>query len=326
MGKNIYMTTKEESSFQSFSSELRTAAWDIVASWLEETEINSACQNLDLSRDPQYLLSELPTLIGGIAKVVDDPVFLMDLEPGGNLYLVAQQFGRLHQETGVQVGKLMADFNLLRRKLWSFLEQNMSVRPDDYFELERRVNLAMDMIVTVAVGVFYYRATTEIIASSTHDKLTGFLQAKTFQERLESETAKAKRYRHPLVLIRADIDNFSAYNETEGRLMGNRLLREVAAGIQSEIRLSDEAGRLDADEFSIILTETDIAGARIAAERLRRRVRQIKRPDNSPVTVSIGGAAIPEGAEESDILMNEADIALKQARRQGGDMVQITDI
>jgi diguanylate cyclase (GGDEF)-like protein len=292
--------------FLVISGELRTATWDIVESCLEETKIDS-----------RENLTDLPTLVGGVAKIISDPMFLMDLEPGGDLYSAAQRLGRLHQETGVPIAELMADLSRLRRELWLFCEQTGHVRPADYYELERRLNQAVDMMTAAAVDVFHHRSTAEISAASTRDKLTGFLRGAAFRERLEKEFAKAKRYRHPLVLIRADIDDFGAFNEAGGRRMGNDLLRQVAAEIHRELRHSDEAARLGADEFGLILPETDIANGRLTAERIRQSVRRVGRGKDSPVTISMGGAAFPEKGEEWELLMNGADTALARARQYG---------
>lgn len=324
-GYDNLMKIEEEKAgyFQFVSHELRASTWDITESWLRETNADAGSGRLYLSRSPESLINELPTLLGGIAKVIDDPLFLIDLEPGGQLYAVAQQFGRYRQETGYQVSKLLADFSLIRQKTWLFCERIARPHQDNFFELERRLNLAMDMITSVAVDVFCQRSASELIELSGRDKLTGFLHAKAFHERLDNEIAKSKRYRQPLTVIRADIDDFGAYNEAEGRLMGNQLLRQVAREIGAEMRASDEAARLTADEFGLILPTTEIAGAKRAAERIRHRIRRLKRAQDRPVTVSIGAAQFAASNDNREALMHAAQVAMDAARADGGDLIKI---
>ncbi len=309
-------------SFEALAQDLRSSTWDLVEEWLEEAKLDSAAEDLFPRQDSRAHFNELPTLLGGIAKVLNDPLYLLDLEPGGSLYEVAQRFGSFHQESGFTVGKVMADFSLLRQKLWVFCEHHHA-HPEDFFELERRLNLAIDLIATAAVDFFCRRSASELLESASQDKLTGFLHARAFGDRLEVELAKSKRYRHPLVVLRADIDDFSSYNESEGRLMGNRMLRAVATQISAQIRASDEAARFGGDEFAIIMPQTDITEARRAAERIRHQVRQLKRTRERPITVSIGGAAFPEDAENRETLINQTDRAMREAQAEGGDTIKL---
>lgn len=309
-------------SYKVLAQNLRDSTWDLVEEWLDEAQLDSGAQDLFPNQDSQALFNELPTLLGGIAKVIDDPLYLMDLEPGGNLYEVAQRFGRFHQESGFKVGKVMTDFSLLRQKVWNFCE-HQQVPTENFFELERRLNLAIDLISAAAVDFFCRRSASELLEDASRDKLTGFLHPRAFGERLEVELAKSKRYRHPLVVLRADIDDFGSYNQSEGRLMGNRLLRSVAAEINAQIRASDEAARFGSDEFAIIMPQTGITEARRAAERIRRQVRRLKRSEDHPVTMSIGGAAFPEDAEDRETLINQTDLTMSEARADGGDTIRL---
>jgi len=308
--------------FKTLAQDLRSSTWDFVEEWLEEAELDSSAEDLLPTQDPQALFNELPTLLGGIAKVIDDPLYLMDLEPGGSLYEVAQRFGRFYQESGFKIGNVMADFSRLRQKLWIFCERRHA-QSKDFFELERRLNLAVDRIAAAAVDFFSRRSASELLKGASRDQLTGLLHTGAFGDRLEVELAKSKRYRYPLVVLRADIDDFSSYNQSEGRLMGNRLLRSVAAQISAQIRASDEAARFGGDEFAIIMPQTGITEARCAAERIRRQVRRLKRAGERPVTVSIGGAAFPEDAEDIEALINRTDLAMLEARTEGGDTIKL---
>src|SRR3990172_13410407 len=97
---------KQVEVFSNISHQLRTGTWDIVEDWLEESKLNLPPEKTYFPTDPKEILTELPTLIGGVAKVIQDPMYLIDLETGGSLHTVCQQFGRLRHEAGYQIDKL----------------------------------------------------------------------------------------------------------------------------------------------------------------------------------------------------------------------------
>ncbi|MDP1809041.1 MAG: GGDEF domain-containing protein [Actinomycetota bacterium] len=307
--------------FQDISQQLRAGAWDIVEDWLEESKLNMPPKKVYPGGDEE-ILDELPTLIGGIAKVIQDPMYLMDLEAGGNLHLVCRQFGRLRHEAGYQIDKLLSDFSLLRQKLWLFCERFVSLDDNDLFELERRLNLAVDRMAATTAEAYYTRSCAELIELAQKDKLTGFLHLKAFQRLLDNELARAKRYHYPLSLVSIDIDDFKRYNLEEGRLEGNRLLQNIARELSGVIRGTDFAARFAGDEFAVLMPQTTLAQARTAAERMRRTVRQLRRDDH-PVTVSLGLASYPEPAEDRDSLVKQAQKAMAQAQQDGGDVIKV---
>lgn len=306
--------------FQDISQRLRSGAWDIVEDWLEESKLNMPLEKAYPGGDEE-ILDELPTLIGGIAKIIQDPMYLMDLEAGGDLHLVCRQFGRLRHEAGYQIDKLLHDFSLLRQKLWLSCERFVRMDETELFELERRLNLAIDRMTATAAEAYYTRSCSELIELAQKDKLTGFLHLKAFQRLLDHEVARAKRYHYPLALVSIDIDDFKRYNLEEGRLEGNRLMQNIARELSGVIRGTDFAARFAGDEFAVLMPQTTLAQARTAAERMRRSVRQLKRDDH-PVTVSLGLASYPEPAEDRDSLVREAQKAMAEAQHDGGDVIK----
>ena len=275
-----------------------------------------------LSADAQDLIDQLPTVIGGIAKVIHNPMYLMDLEPGGSLHLVCAQFGRFRHENGYQIEKLIGDLSLLRQKLWVFCERIVPPAGVDFFELERRLNLAVDRVTVAVVDAYYNRSCAELIELAQKDKLTGFLHLKAFGQVLDRELARSKRYRQALSMVSIDIDNFKQFNLEEGRLEGNQLLRAIAREILGVVRSIDFAARLGGDEFAILMPQTTAQRGCQAAERIRRRVRQLRR-DEHMATVSVGIAAYPEDAGSKEDLIKKARSAMRRAQRDGGDIVRV---
>lgn len=159
---------------------------------------------------------------------------------------------------------------------------------------------------------------------ATTDGLTGLNNHRTFQERLEVEIARAKRFNHRLSLLIIDIDYFKKFNDNFGHRVGDEVLRRVACLLAESTRNIDFAARYGGEEFVLILPETAIEGAVLTAERIReviaRRKMNVNGKDLS-VTVSIGVASFPEDADYREMLIERADNALYSAKKSGRNKV-----
>ncbi len=123
------------------------------------------------------------------------------------------------------------------------------------------------------------------------DGLTGLYNHRYFQEALDRELSRAKRYGHPLSLIMIDIDHFKRFNDTYGHQQGDTVLKRISQIISSSLRDSDIAARYGGEEFAVILPQTDLKGATACAERLRQRVETERIELNGKpvqVTISLG--------------------------------------
>jgi diguanylate cyclase (GGDEF)-like protein len=101
------------------------------------------------------------------------------------------------------------------------------------------------------------------------DALTGCLNRRGFDERLESEFAEATRTGEPVTLVLADLDRFKEINDTYGHQAGDELLTWTARTLGTGLRAHDAVGRLGGDEFAAVLSGTDAEGARMVVDRLR---------------------------------------------------------
>ncbi len=155
---------------------------------------------------------------------------------------------------------------------------------------------------------------------ATLDPLTGLLNRRALDDRLEQETARARRHAHPLSVLLLDVDRFKLINDTFGHAEGDAALRLVATELQRHVRLSDVVARFGGEEFIVIAPHTQPAGAAVLAERLRTAVEQC--PAVGRVTVSIGVAQLDlsEPAPGAAILAR-ADRALYRAKREGRNRV-----
>jgi len=159
------------------------------------------------------------------------------------------------------------------------------------------------------------------------DSLTGLANRRRLDQVLRQEWARAQRNGKPLAVLMIDVDHFKAFNQRHGHAGGDHALREVAKTIEASIRRpADVAARYGGEEFQVVLPETDLAGARLLAERIRTSVEALApfADDVHAVTVSIG---IGVSATQHDLsgVLGAADEALYRAKAKGRNRVEGPD-
>jgi diguanylate cyclase (GGDEF)-like protein len=159
--------------------------------------------------------------------------------------------------------------------------------------------------------------------SDMRDELTGLVFIGTFQKRLQEELARANQQGQSVALLIADLDDFKVFNDTNGHRAGDQLLLLCADLVRETIGAGDILARYGGDEFAIIMPDTTLQHALLAAERIRIRIERA-RPllMVEGVTVSLGVANYPEHATEGDALIGAADKALYVAKRLGKNQVR----
>ena len=158
------------------------------------------------------------------------------------------------------------------------------------------------------------------------DQLTELFNHRYFQETLNHEFTRAKRYAKPLSLMFIDIDFFKKFNDTYGHLVGDKVLRHVAAVFKSSVREQiDTVARYGGEEFAVVLPETSLEGASRFAERIRAAVEASHIIDDNrelSVTLSIGVACTTvTNCEKPSDLIEASDIALYKAKDTGRNRV-----
>jgi diguanylate cyclase (GGDEF)-like protein len=144
------------------------------------------------------------------------------------------------------------------------------------------------------------------------DGLTGVYNHRYLHEVLDREIARARRYPQHLSVMMTDVDNFKKYNDTNGHMAGDELLRGLTNLFVRSIRNLDMVFRYGGEEFVVLMIETDKKGATLAAERILNLVRL-----SLQTTISIGISDYPADATEKDVLIDKADKALYQAKTTG---------
>lgn len=171
-------------------------------------------------------------------------------------------------------------------------------------------------------NVLQYRQALE--ASQT-DPLTGIYNRSVMASALSRETGLSRRHKTSLSLIVLDVDNFKSINDTYGHEFGDELIQQLAGILGDELRKTDLLSRYGGDEFTVLLSNTDDAGAKILATNIRKRIESTQfviQDQAISVTVSMGIASSRSGTQNED-LFNRADDALYMAKKCGRNRVHL---
>ena len=160
--------------------------------------------------------------------------------------------------------------------------------------------------------------------AATTDYLTGTLNRRSFTDRAISERSRALRNKHDLALLMIDIDRFKVINDTYGHDVGDDALQTLVELVGHDLRASDALGRLGGEEFALLLPETDFAGAKILAERIRQRVEDNKMilADGKEITMTLSGGLIDWDTELSyEEALKISDDRLYTAKQTGRNKI-----
>jgi len=169
-------------------------------------------------------------------------------------------------------------------------------------------------------------STDGLIRFAFTDFLTGLKTRGYFEQQLETEMKRSARKKENLALLMVDIDFFKQLNDRYGHHAGDQILRDVASLLIKDMREVDTVARYGGEEFVIILPETNHAGAKFVAQRLRRTVEQARFFAGSSesvehLTISIGVAIFDNDAQFKRDLIERSDAALYAAKKSGRNKV-----
>jgi diguanylate cyclase len=158
-----------------------------------------------------------------------------------------------------------------------------------------------------------------------HDALTGLPNRESYQQRLEQEVQRIKRYGGKLSLMVCDVDLFKRINDNYGHLAGDKVLKIIAKSLQRNLRDSDFIARFGGEEFVALMPETSTSEAKIVAEKLRKKIEESPfnfKKEPVQITVSFGISEFAQG-ESADEVFSRADKALYKAKDKGRNQVQL---
>jgi diguanylate cyclase len=188
-------------------------------------------------------------------------------------------------------------------------------------ELERRVAERTAELTQATESLRAANAKLEHLAR--RDTLTGLPNRRSLTETLHAEVRRHRRSGQALTLILADVDHFKKVNDTHGHAAGDAVLRAVARTLVGGCRITDLVGRFGGEEFLLLMPETDLAGARVACEKLRERVQALDGPVR--VTMSFGVVSPAQYFSTMEEALNAADEALYRAKAEGRNRVCVYD-
>lgn len=166
------------------------------------------------------------------------------------------------------------------------------------------------------------------------DPLTNSLSRTEILDRISKEIDRSRRSKHCFALLEMDIDHFKNVNDQFGHRIGDEILTSLVKHSKDTLRSIDTIGRIGGEEFLILLPETSVEGATQFAERLRENIANMVNETSSPtpikITISVGvtifdpnmNPLVERGIVLNE-LMNEADLAMYQAKNQGRNRVAL---
>ena len=173
-------------------------------------------------------------------------------------------------------------------------------------------------------------ANQELMRLASTDALTGLPNKRSLEAQISRDLARADRDKTWLSLVVVDVDHFKKFNDTYGHATGDLVLQAVARALSRHLRAGDLAGRYGGEEFVLVLPGSNMIGARIAAERIRKALEaMVVDTEQGPlkVTASFGGASVcgPGCAGTRDQVFQRADAALYEAKRTGRNRVVVAE-
>lgn len=169
-------------------------------------------------------------------------------------------------------------------------------------------------------------ANRRLAEMALRDPLTGVFNRRYLEEFLAHEVVRAARAGQSFAVAMLDLDDFKVYNDSQGHLAGDRVLREVAQAMVGSLRASDLVARYGGEEFTVVLLNTSPHDATRVLERVRAAVAALVLPGGETmprgcVTVSVGAACFPQDGTSVRDLLTRADDALYRAKELGKNRV-----
>lgn len=240
---------------------------------------------------------------------------MIDQLPG----LVAEGAAAFERDVGPQKGvdQLLLDVSR------GLLEMNQS-----YESMVRRLELLLREKEELSAKL--EAANQELTRLASTDALTGLPNKRTLETAITRDLARADRDKTWLSLVVVDVDHFKKFNDTYGHATGDLVLQAVGKSLLKHLRAGDLAGRYGGEEFLLVLPGSNIIGARIAAERIRKALEAMVIDTEYgllKVTASFGGASTcgPGCGGTRSELFAKADAALYEAKRSGRNRVVMAE-
>jgi diguanylate cyclase (GGDEF)-like protein len=218
--------------------------------------------------------------------------------------------------------KALAAISNLQRPIRELAKGNLDVQfePAEHREIAEIVE-ALETTAT-ALG----ERDAELLQMANHDSLTGLFNRRRFLEELREEISTIVQSDRESALFFVDLDQFKYINDACGHPAGDRLIRKVADELLRSVRREDTVARFGGDEFAILVRRTDLEGARVTADKILANMRRMAHIEDERVFhvhCSIGVAMIAGDDLHQDELINQADIACREAKLAGRNRMHV---
>jgi two-component system cell cycle response regulator len=172
------------------------------------------------------------------------------------------------------------------------------------------------------------RASHRIEELTSTDDLTGLMNMRAVFRKGEEEIGRSNRFRKPVSSILLNLDGFTQVNQNHGFMIGSHILQEVAVRIRQCLRSVDLVARVGADEFFILLGETDLGNAEFIAERIRDSIQSSafkneKQSVNITATLGVAGFTPDQTNQRMTDLLHLTTEALKSAKANGANRIEV---
>jgi len=200
-----------------------------------------------------------------------------------------------------------------------------SQQPNAFSEDDQRImEMMASQVATAVVAADTHEASVQ---SAHHDPLTGLSNRRQLDHDMANVLPQRLEQGEATCVAMVDIDHFSLFNNNYGHRMGDITLQKVAHVLKSSIRESDRVYRYGGEEFLVVFDAGLVEGERLA-ERLRVAIADTPHIGENmqpigPITISVGVAAYPEHGARVEVITENADAALRQAKERGRNRVVV---
>jgi two-component system cell cycle response regulator len=268
----------------------------------------------------QFIVTVLSGPQTGLQRALDQPTVVVGRAPGCDFLLEDTALSRSHCLLGRSAdGVFIED---LGSSNGTFVDGRL-VQGRQRIEDGARIHLGRQTVLSLSrQDPLEQNAARQLYESAMRDPLTGVYNRRCLDQRSREELAYAQRHRSPLSLILLDLDHFKKVNDTYGHPAGDAVLRHLGDIIPRFLRKEDVAARYGGEEFAILARGIGVEGARVLAERLRKRIADAPVRFGQltiSITASVGVATMDAGKSYTDAaaLLAAADEALYRAKGNG---------
>lgn len=234
------------------------------------------------------------------------------------------KFGHMKLDRWKHIEDTFVDLGMMNNRV--DLNEFIYHKSDSYVWLKSLATLfGILLIFLIIKGYFSSKKVRKLYSQASTDALTGLTSRRYFFESGDRLFHQYQRNNSPLSMLVLDIDFFKKVNDTFGHDGGDEALKVTANGLKEHIRKSDLLGRIGGEEFSVLLADTDMKGAKIVAEKIRADIEKLELFWNEkkiPLSISIGCSQLKKSDKELSDLFGRADQALYKAKELGRNRVE----